>query len=200
MNLITNTLIKLGILKSGLDYHLIRASTVVILMFFGHQKWFNFEAQFLIPSISKGPLISWMSPVFGVRGASHFFSVSEWLFGALLLAGYWSKKLGILGAIGSVISFSASITVMPLMSARWVASATGFPSMATSIAFPMKDLVLLAASIYLLRQDVMRVSLSATAAALESAFTDPGDPERLVVALQLWSRNNRRTFIVQKDL
>ena len=57
MNLITSTLIKLGILKDDLDYHFIRASMVIIFFFFGYQKWFDYEAQALIPYISHGPLI-----------------------------------------------------------------------------------------------------------------------------------------------
>ena len=72
MNFITSTLTKLGILKDDLDYHFIHASMVIIFLFFGYQKWFNYEAQALIPYISHGPLIFWMYPVFGIR-AQHCF-------------------------------------------------------------------------------------------------------------------------------
>ena len=61
---------------------------VIICLFFGYQKWFHSEAQALIPYISHGPLILWMDPVFGIRGAAYFLGVSEWLFGALLFAGF----------------------------------------------------------------------------------------------------------------
>src|SRR6266852_6280545 len=67
-----SVLTKSGILKDDLDYHLLRASMVMIFLFFGYQKWFDYEAQALIPYISNGPLISWMYPVFGVRGACWF--------------------------------------------------------------------------------------------------------------------------------
>jgi uncharacterized protein DUF417 len=70
MNTLINTLIKLGLLKEDLDYHLLRASMVIIFLAFGYQKWFEYEAQVLIPYISNGPLIFWMYPVFGIRGAS----------------------------------------------------------------------------------------------------------------------------------
>ena len=83
MNSFINVLTKLGLLKDHLDYHLIRASMVILFLFFGYQKWFEYEAQGLIPYISNGPLISWMYPVFGIRGASWFLGVSEWLFDAL---------------------------------------------------------------------------------------------------------------------
>jgi uncharacterized membrane protein YkgB len=160
MNLIINTLLKLGIRKDELDYHFIRASMVIIFLFFGYQKWFEYEAQALIPYISHGPLIFWLYPVFGLRGATWFLGVAEWTFGALLLAGFWNKKLGILGALGSCFSFIATVTIIPFIPNGWAPSAGGFPAMTETVAFLLKDLVLLAVSVYLLRQDVIRVILS----------------------------------------
>jgi uncharacterized membrane protein YkgB len=160
MNTLVNTLIKLGILKEDLDYHLLRASMVIIFLAFGYQKWFEYEAQVLIPYISNGPLIFWMYPVFGIRGASWFLGVSEWLFGALLFLGFWNKKLGILGALGSCVTFASTVTIIPFMPNGWDPAA-GFPAMAGNVPFLVKDVVLLAVSIYLLKQDVMRVALSA---------------------------------------
>ena len=161
MNLLIKILTKLGLRKKDLDYHVVRASMVIIYFFFGYQKWFAYEAQELIPFISNGPLISWMYPVFGMRGASWFLGVSEWLFGALLFLGFWNKKLGILGALGSCVTFIMTITIIPFMPDGWAASAGGFPAMVGNVAFLMKDVVLFAASFYLLKQDVMRASLSA---------------------------------------
>jgi uncharacterized membrane protein YkgB len=160
MNLIINTLLKLGIRKDELDYHFIRASMVIVFLFFGYQKWFEYEAQALIPYISHGPLIFWLYPVFGVRGATWFLGVAEWTFGALLFAGFWNKKLGILGALGSCFSFIATVTIIPFIPNGWAPSAGGFPAMTEPVAFLLKDLVLLAVSVYLLRQDVTRVILS----------------------------------------
>jgi uncharacterized membrane protein YkgB len=160
MNFITNRLVRIGILKDDLDYHLIRASMVIIFLFFGYQKWFAYEAQALIPYISHGPLIFWMYPVFGVRGATYFLGASEWLFGVLLFAGFWNKKLGILGALGACFSFVATSTIVPFMPDGWAASAGGFPAMTEHVAFLMKDLLFLTASFYLLKQDVARAWLS----------------------------------------
>jgi uncharacterized membrane protein YkgB len=156
MNALIRILTKSGLLTKDLDYHLIRASMVLIFLAFGYQKWFAYEAQVLVPYISNGPLISWMYPVFGIRGASWFLGVSEWLFGALLLMGFWSKRLGILGAIGSTVTFVSTVTIIPFMPNGWDPVA-GFPAMAGNVPFLMKDVVLLAASIYLLKQDVVRL-------------------------------------------
>jgi hypothetical protein len=110
------------------------------------------------PYISHGPLIFWIYPVFGLRGATYFLGVAEWLFCALLLLGFWNKKLGILGALGSCFSFIATFTIIRFMPDGWAASAGGFPAMTERVAFLMKDLVLFAASFYLIKQDLMKVS------------------------------------------
>jgi uncharacterized membrane protein YkgB len=170
MNLIINWLVKLGIRKDDLDYHFVRAAMVIVFLFFGYQKWFNYEAQALLPYIGNGPLISWMYPVFGTRGATWFLGVSEWAFGLLLFMGFWNKKLGILGAIGSCFSFVATLTIIPFMPNGWAASAGGFPAMTETTAFLMKDLVLLAASFYLLRQDVIRASKEVSTEPHEETF------------------------------
>ena len=73
MNFLIKMLIKLGIQGENLDYHLIRAGLVVIFFFFGYQKWFEYEAQALIPYISHGPLIFWMYAVFR-HSRGHLFS------------------------------------------------------------------------------------------------------------------------------
>jgi uncharacterized membrane protein YkgB len=159
MNSLLRMLIKLGILKEDLDYHLVRTSMVIIFLFFGYQKWWEYEAQVLIPYISNGPLIFWLHPVFGIRGSSWFLGCAEWLFGTLLFFGFWNKRLGVLGALGSCITFIGTVTIIPFMPNGWAASAGGFPAMAGNVPFLMKDLVLLAASVYLLRQDVIRMSL-----------------------------------------
>jgi uncharacterized membrane protein YkgB len=88
---------------------------MVIMFFFGYQKWFPYEFERLVPFISNGPLIWWLYPVFGHAGASYFLGVSEWTFGSLLLAGFWDKRLGVLGALGPTGTFIATVTIIPFM-------------------------------------------------------------------------------------
>jgi uncharacterized membrane protein YkgB len=80
MNWLINILNKLGLLKEDLDYHLIRASMVIIFLLFGYQKWFDYEAQALIPYISPRP--------------SHFLDVSR----------FWHQRCHLfLGSRGIVV-------------------------------------------------------------------------------------------------
>jgi uncharacterized membrane protein YkgB len=156
IELLANALAKVGLLRHDADYHLLRAAMVIIFFSFGYQKWFAYMVQRLIPFISNGPLIFWLYPVFGMRGATLFLGASEWTFGALLFLGFWSKPLGILGALGSTATFIGTVTIIPFMPEGWDAAAGGFPAMTGNVPFLMKDVVLLAVSLYLLKQDVQR--------------------------------------------
>ena len=156
-----NALIKLlagsRLLKGNLDLHLVRGSMVLIFVLFGYQKWFEYEAQGLIPFISNGPLTFWMYPVFGLHGATYFLGVSEWLTAALLIWGFWNPKAGVIAAILCVATFVTTVTIIPFMPDGWDATA-GFPAMKGNVAFLMKDVVLLGVSVYLLKQDVTRAA------------------------------------------
>jgi uncharacterized membrane protein YkgB len=171
MNMILNTAVspfvlilrRCGVLTEDIDYHLVRASMVIMFFFFGDQKWWPYEAERLVPFISNGPLIWWLYPAFGHQGASWFLGVSEWTFGALLLAGFWDKRLGIIGAAGSTATFIATVTIIPFMPDGWDPAA-GFPAMTGNVPFLMKDVVLLAVSFYLLKQDVVRAAQHGPAA------------------------------------
>src|SRR5262245_26565056 len=147
MNSLAKTLARSGLLRDGLDQHLVRASMVLIFVLFGYQKWFEYEAQALIPFIRNGPLTSWMYPMFGLHGATWFLGVSEWLTAALLAWGFWNPRAGLLGAILSVATFDTTVTIIPFMPDGWDAAAA-FPAMKGNVAFLMKDVVLLAASFY----------------------------------------------------
>ena len=158
MKALVKILARFGLFTGDLDYHLLRAAMVVIFLFFGYQKWFAYEAERLVPYISNGPLIFWLYPVFGLRGASWFLGVSEWTFGTLLFLGFWDKRAGVLGALGSTATFIGTVTIIPFMPDGWDQSAGGFPAMTGNVPFLMKDVVLLAVSLYLLKQDVARVA------------------------------------------
>src|SRR5262249_29200267 len=163
MGSLMKTLARSRLLRSDLDYHLVRASMVIIFFFFGYQKRFDYEARELIPDVTNEPLIYWMYPVFGMRGASWFLGVSEWVFGALIFLGFWNKILGALGAAGSCATFIMTVTIIPFMLNGWDAAAGGFPAMTGNVPFLMKDVVLFAVSFYLFKQDVIRASLPASA-------------------------------------
>ena len=98
MNALIHMLTRSGLLTKDLDYHLIRASMVLIFLAFGYQKWFAYEAQVLIPYISNGPLIFWMYPVFGIRGASWFSGRFRMVVRCAAVPGILEQATGNLGS------------------------------------------------------------------------------------------------------
>ena len=56
-----------------------------------------------------------------------------------------------------VFSFVSTVTIIPFMPEGWDPAA-GFPAITGNVPFLMKDVVLLAVSLYLLKQDVVRVT------------------------------------------
>ena len=117
----------------------------------------------MIPFISHSPVIFWLYPAFGIRGGARFLGASEWTIFALLYAGFWDKRLGMLGAVGSTVTFATTLTIIPFMPDGWDRAA-GFPAMAGAVPFLVKDVVLLALSIYLLKQDAVRILISSRTA------------------------------------
>src|SRR5262249_23747780 len=100
--------------RAGRSLPILRVSEVVRL-----------RGEVLIPYISNGPLLFWMYPVFGIRGASWVLGMWEWSFALLLFLGFWHKRLGILGALGSCAAFIGTVTIIPFMPDGWTASAGG---------------------------------------------------------------------------
>lgn len=146
-------------LERDVDHHLIRAAMAFTFLIFGYQKWFSFDAYQLVPFISHSPLVFWLIPAFGVRGAAFFLGTTEWLFGSLIFLGFWNRSLGVLGALGSIFTFLGTVSIIPFLPNAWAPAADGFAVMNLPVAFLMKDILFLAASFYLLKQDLARASV-----------------------------------------
>lgn len=149
---------KTSFFKGDIGHHLVRAAMVFTFLIFGYQKWFSFEAQQITPFIQHSPLVFWLIPAFGVRGAGFFLGTTEWLFGLLIFLGFWNRKLSILGAMGSIITFAGTVSIIPFLPNAWAAQAGGFPAMYLPVAFLVKDVLFFVVSIYLLQRDLTRAA------------------------------------------
>jgi len=158
INSLILNLARTSVFSGGLDHQLIRAALVFTFYIFSYQKWFSFEAHQITPFIAHSPLVFWLIPAFGIRGAGFFLGTTELLFGTLILLGYWNAKLGMLGAFGSIVTFLGTVSIIPFLPNAWAEEAGGFPAMYLPIAFLMKDFLFLAASFYLLKRDFTRAA------------------------------------------
>jgi uncharacterized membrane protein YkgB len=147
-----------ALFRGDLDRHLIRAAMVFTFFAFSIQKWNHYTIEMLVPMISHSPVVFWLLPAFGLRGAGYFLATTETIFGALIFLGYWSPRLGILGALGSIVTFIGTVTIIPFLPDAWAREAGGFPIMTLPLGFLMKDVLILAASFYLLKQDLTRAA------------------------------------------
>ncbi|MGC1301214.1 MAG: DUF417 family protein [Caulobacteraceae bacterium] len=152
------------------DPYLIRAAMIFTFFIFGYQNWYIFKAQQITPFISHSPLVFWLIPAFGIRDASFFLGATEWVFGTLIYLGFWSARLGVLGALGSVFTFCGTITIIPFLPDAWAESAGGFPAMNLPVAFLIKDALFLAVSIYLFKQDLRRAALRIESGTVDMAL------------------------------
>jgi uncharacterized membrane protein YkgB len=155
MNSLLLKVSQLRLFQGDLDYKLLRGVMVLTFYAFGIQKWNAYTAQMLVPLISHSPIVFWLEPVFGVRGAGFFLGTSELTFGTLILLGYWSRKLGILGALGSIVTFVGTVSIIFFLPDAWAKEAGGFPIMTLPLGFLMKDFLFLAVSFYLLKHDLV---------------------------------------------
>jgi uncharacterized membrane protein YkgB len=145
--------------RSNLDRHLIRAAMVFTFFVFSIQKWNQYTVEMLVPMISHSPVVFWLLPIFGLRGAGYFLATTETIFGTLIFLGYWSPRLGILGALGSIVTYIGTTSIIPFLPDAWAQQAGGFPIMTLPLGFLMKDVLFLAASFYLVKQDLVPATL-----------------------------------------
>lgn len=131
---------------------LLRWSLVVVFVWFGAMKFTGYEAEGIAPFIANSPFMAWLHGAFGVRGASAVIGALELAAAAALAAGSFSRIAAVLGAAMSSATYAITLTFM--LSTPGVAEPTagGFPAISAPIGqFLLKDLVLLAASLVLLR-------------------------------------------------
>jgi uncharacterized membrane protein YkgB len=139
-----------GFVRSRLDHHLLRWSLVLVFALFGHTKWFDYEAQGLVPLIANSPLLSWTHALLGIHGASYLLGVAETATAVLLALGAFSVRAGVAGAAFSVVTYFVTSSLL-LTTPGIFEAAVGAPAISFTGAFLLKDTVLLAASLVLLR-------------------------------------------------
>lgn len=118
MKLITSKFIRRGLITDDLACQRTRVSMVIAFLFFGYQASLNDEIRSLIPFVQHRTLILRLCPAFGFCGGTWLPAALEWLFGWLILPGFWNRKLGLPGAFGSSLlpaSTPAVIACNPTM-------------------------------------------------------------------------------------
>lgn len=146
-----------GVRLAAASQGLIRASIVIVLGWVGAMKFTGYEAGAIEGLVASSPLTAWLYSVLSLQGAANLIGMVEIATAALLIGGVWSARASVIGAAAAVLTFL--VTSSYLLSAPvWEATLGGFPYLSVVPGqFLLKDLVLLAAALFLLGQSLQRV-------------------------------------------
>jgi len=134
------------------SFLLLRLALVVIFIWFGGMKFTQYEANGIAPFVANSPLMSWLHGLFGIQGASYVIGVIELLTAAALALGTFNAVLSFAGAAMSSLTYIITLTFLFTTPGVSEPTAGGFPAISAPIGqFLLKDVVLLAASLCLLR-------------------------------------------------
>jgi uncharacterized membrane protein YkgB len=145
------TLAEIGVRVEHLIPGLVRASMVIVMLWFGLLKFTAYEAEAIQGLVSNSPFIGWLNSFLSTSGVSVLIGVIELATGLFIAAGAFSARLGALG--GAMASGTFLITLSFFFSTPGVseAGAGGFPVISVVPGqFLLKDLVLLAVSLWIL--------------------------------------------------
>lgn len=148
----------LGDSVSKLGLTSLRFSTAIVLGWIGAMKFTAYEAGAIQGLVASSPLTSWLYSVFSVQGASNLIGATEIAIAALLVIGTKFPKAALLGALGAIATFF--VTASFLFTAPVTeASLGGFPALSVVPGqFLLKDIVLLAAAIFMAGEAMKRTA------------------------------------------
>lgn len=133
----------------------LRWSLVIIFIWFGAMKFTYYEAIGISSFIENSPLVSWLHTIFGIQGASYFLGTMELLTAFFLIIGAFNSISSAIGGLMATMTFCITLTFMFTTPGVSELSAGGFPAIsALPGQFLLKDLVLLAASICILKTSI----------------------------------------------
>ena len=145
-------------------------SLAVIYFWFGGMKFTTYEAQGLVPLVETSPVLSWMYDVFSIRGFSTFLGFIEVGIGLLIVGRIFSPKLSAIGGLLSTGLFVTTLSFMTSTPGVFEAS-LGFPAITVAPGqFLLKDVGLLAASIFVLGQSLSAIAKNDPGRAIGNAM------------------------------
>ncbi|MEO5658305.1 MAG: DUF417 family protein [Polaromonas sp.] len=126
----------------------LRWSLVLIFFWFGFLKFTAYEAEGIAPFAMNSPLLSWAYQMLGQRGFAMALGVVELSIGVLIALRPVSPQLSGIGSVGSIITYLITLSFLLSTPGVWQ-EGYGFPFLSGKVGqFLIKDVVLLAASVW----------------------------------------------------
>lgn len=151
----------LGEALDRLGKNALRFSIAVVLLWIGAMKFTAYEASAIEGLVQSSPFISWLYGVLSVQGVSNLIGTTEILTAVALVIGYRFSWIGLAGALAAVSTFLLTSSFL-LSAPVWEPSLGGFPALSVVPGqFLLKDIVLLAGSIFLVGDSLQRIAARA---------------------------------------
>jgi reactive chlorine resistance protein C len=125
--------------KAGLG--VLRYGLVFLLLLWGSFKFFAFEATAIQPLVANSPFLSWLYPVFGVRGASAIFGTFEVGAGVLIATRHWRPRLSGYASLAASGMFVITLTFL-------LTTPDAFGPTSPWSGFLLKDIMFLGAALF----------------------------------------------------
>ncbi|WP_417448847.1 DUF417 family protein [Kordiimonas sp.] len=123
---------------------------ILVLGWIGGMKFTAPEAEGVAPLLKSSPVFNWWLTVhFDKQAASNFIGVVELATVLLLTGRWWNRTLFTLGLLLTACTFVVTLSFLITYPSAWNSGLGGFPYMASSGLFLLKDLALLAATLVL---------------------------------------------------
>lgn len=122
-----------------------------VIAWVGTMKFTAYEAEGIVGLVSNHPLMSWVYDVMSARAFGTTLGIVEVAIAAMIAVGLIRPKLGALGAALAIGMFATTLSFVVTTPGVFEPSLGGFPALSIMPGqFLIKDLALLAASIWLL--------------------------------------------------
>ncbi len=127
---------RLGALGRGI----LRYGLAALLLFWGGFTFFAFEAEAIQPLVAESPLLAWLYPLLGVRGAAALIGVVEITAALLICTRAWHPGLS---AAGSLVAAGAFVVTLSFL----VTTPGALSPTSPFGGFLLKDIILLGAAL-----------------------------------------------------
>lgn len=136
---------------------LARYGLVLVIAWFGVLKFMDYEAEGIAPLVSESPLMSWLYDIFSIYTFSALLGVFELAAAALIAVKPWWPRVSIGGSVLAIGLFAATLSFLFTTPGVFEASVGGFPALSMTGGFLIKDVALLAISVWTLT-DALRAT------------------------------------------
>jgi uncharacterized membrane protein YkgB len=140
---------------------LLRYGLALVFLWIGGMKFTAYEAQGIRPLAESSPLMSWLLAALGAQAFSNLLGVIEIATGVLLALRHVSALATAIGSSMAIVTLLTTLSFL-FTAPVWEPSLGGFPALsALPGQFLLKDVVLLGAAVWSLREALAALPTSA---------------------------------------